>query len=252
MTSVHDVTYELLRRHGVTTVFGNPGSNELPFLKNFPSGFRYFHALYEGVAVGMADGYAQATGKPALINLHSAAGTGNGVGALANAWNSHNAVDRDGRAADTGGDESASYSITALWTAVRYKFPVVFLILKNGTYGALRWFAEVSKTKDVPGLDVPDTRLRFPRQGLWREGLACRHGRRPQAGADSCARLASRDPDRRAHARRGILTDLAMSTKPVKAEDYRILAESRLPKIFLDYFDTPFEGHSTVQFFHHL
>jgi benzoylformate decarboxylase len=39
--------------------------------------------------VGMADGYAQATGKPVLINLHSAAGTGNGMGALTNAWNSH-------------------------------------------------------------------------------------------------------------------------------------------------------------------
>jgi benzoylformate decarboxylase len=89
MTSVHDLTYDLLRQHGVTTVFGNPGSNELPFLKDFPSDFRYFLGLHEGVAVGMADGYAQATGKPALINLHSAAGTGNGMGALANAFNSH-------------------------------------------------------------------------------------------------------------------------------------------------------------------
>src|SRR5258708_20507349 len=89
MTSVHDVAYDLLRRHGVTTIFGNPGSNELPFLKDFPGDFRYFLALHEGVAVGMADGYAQATGKPALINLHSAAGTGNGMGALPNAWNSH-------------------------------------------------------------------------------------------------------------------------------------------------------------------
>ena len=35
MTSVHDVTYDLLRRHGVTTVFGNPGSNELTILKDF-------------------------------------------------------------------------------------------------------------------------------------------------------------------------------------------------------------------------
>jgi benzoylformate decarboxylase len=83
------VTYDLLRRHGVTTVFGNPGSNELPFLKDFPADFRYFLALHEGVAMGMADGYAQATGKPALVNLHSAAGTGNGMGAFANAWNSH-------------------------------------------------------------------------------------------------------------------------------------------------------------------
>ena len=55
MTSVHDLTYDLLRRNGVTTVFGNPGSNELPFLKDFPADFRYFHGLHEGVAVGMAD-----------------------------------------------------------------------------------------------------------------------------------------------------------------------------------------------------
>ena len=76
MTSVYDLTYDLLRRHGVTTVFGNPGSNELPFLKDFPSDFRYFLALHEGVAVGMADGCAQATGKPVydddLIGLDEA------------------------------------------------------------------------------------------------------------------------------------------------------------------------------------
>jgi benzoylformate decarboxylase len=89
MTSVHDMTYDLLRRHGVTTIFGNPGSNELPFLKDFPADFRYFLGLHEGVAMGMADGYAQASGRPALVNLHSAAGTGNGMGALANAWNAH-------------------------------------------------------------------------------------------------------------------------------------------------------------------
>jgi len=53
------------------------------------------------------------------------------------------------------GDGSANYSITALWTAARYKIPVVFLILKNDTYGALRWFAEVLKVDAVPGLDVP-------------------------------------------------------------------------------------------------
>jgi len=53
------------------------------------------------------------------------------------------------------GDGSANYSITALWTAARYKIPVVFLIMKNGTYGALRWFAQVLKIEGVPGLDVP-------------------------------------------------------------------------------------------------
>jgi benzoylformate decarboxylase len=72
MTSVHDVTYDTklrwynsLRRRGVTTIFGNPGSNELPLLKDFPADFRYFHALHESVAIGIADGYAQASGKVA-------------------------------------------------------------------------------------------------------------------------------------------------------------------------------------------
>lgn len=89
MASVHSTTYELLRRQGIDTVFGNPGSNELPFLKNFPDDFRYILALQEAVVVGIADGYAQASRKPAFINLHSAAGTGNAMGALSNAWNSH-------------------------------------------------------------------------------------------------------------------------------------------------------------------
>ncbi|WP_313514664.1 thiamine pyrophosphate-binding protein, partial [Pseudomonas sp.] len=89
MPSVHSATYELLRHHGLTTVFGNPGSNELPFLKNFPEDFRYILALQEAVVLGIADGYAQASGQPALVNLHAAAGTGNAMGALTNALSAH-------------------------------------------------------------------------------------------------------------------------------------------------------------------
>lgn len=89
MTSVHSASYALLRRHGLTTIFGNPGSNELPFLKNFPSDFRYILGLHEGVVLGMADGFAQATRRPAFVNLHAAAGTGNAMGAMTNAIASH-------------------------------------------------------------------------------------------------------------------------------------------------------------------
>ena len=63
--SVQEAAYELLRRLGLTTIFGNLGSTELPFLKNFPSDFQYVLALQEASAVAMADAYAQATGKPA-------------------------------------------------------------------------------------------------------------------------------------------------------------------------------------------
>jgi len=87
--TVHQYTYEILRKNNIQTIFGNPGSNELPFLKNFPKDFQYILGLHEGTVVGIADGYAQATGKPAFVNLHSAAGTGNAMGALSNAWNSH-------------------------------------------------------------------------------------------------------------------------------------------------------------------
>lgn len=82
---VRDVAYEIMRRQGMTTVFGNPGSNELPFLTGMPGDFRYVLGLHEGAVVGMADGYAQVTGRPVLVNLHSAAGSGNAMGALTNA-----------------------------------------------------------------------------------------------------------------------------------------------------------------------
>lgn len=53
------------------------------------------------------------------------------------------------------GDGSANYSVTALWTAAQNSIPVVFVIMRNGTYGALRWFAGVLEAEGVPGLDVP-------------------------------------------------------------------------------------------------
>ncbi|OXM75250.1 MULTISPECIES: benzoylformate decarboxylase [Amycolatopsis] len=85
MPTVRKIAHEFLERRGLTTIFGNPGSNELPFLADLPASFTYVLGLHEGVVVGMADGYAQATGRPALVNLHAAAGSGNAMGALTNA-----------------------------------------------------------------------------------------------------------------------------------------------------------------------
>ncbi|MCV6069985.1 thiamine pyrophosphate-binding protein, partial [Escherichia coli] len=67
--TVRDATLELLRELGMTTIFGNPGSTELPFLAGLPEDFSYVLGLHEGVVVGMADGYAQGTRRPALVNL---------------------------------------------------------------------------------------------------------------------------------------------------------------------------------------
>src|SRR4051812_35843161 len=85
MPTARRLAHEFLHRRGLTTIFGNPGSNELPFLTELPDGFRYVLGLHEGAVVGMADGYAQATGRPVLVNLHAAAGSGNAMGALTNA-----------------------------------------------------------------------------------------------------------------------------------------------------------------------
>ncbi|MFL5906922.1 MAG: benzoylformate decarboxylase, partial [Solirubrobacterales bacterium] len=89
MASVREVTFELFREHGMTTIFGNPGSTELPMLAEFPDDFRYVLGLQEAVAVGMADGYAQASGRVAHVNLHTAPGVGNGMGAIFNAQANH-------------------------------------------------------------------------------------------------------------------------------------------------------------------
>jgi benzoylformate decarboxylase len=78
--TVRDAVFDLMRRFGMTTVFANPGSTELPMFRGFPRDFRYVLGLQEAVVVGMADGYAQATHNASFVNLHSAAGVGNAMG----------------------------------------------------------------------------------------------------------------------------------------------------------------------------
>jgi len=85
MPTVREATFELLRAHGMTTIFGNPGSTELPMLADFPDDFTYVLGLQELAVMGMADGFAQATGRPTHVNLHTAPGVGNAVGGIFNA-----------------------------------------------------------------------------------------------------------------------------------------------------------------------
>ena len=79
---------EMLVAEGVEYIFGNPGTSETPFLdglQDYPR-LRYIQALQEGTAVGMADGYARATGQPAFANIHIAGGLANGISGLYNAF----------------------------------------------------------------------------------------------------------------------------------------------------------------------
>jgi benzoylformate decarboxylase len=84
--TVREAVYALMREFGLTTVFGNPGSTELPMFRGFPADFRYVLGLQESVVVAMADGFAQARGDAALINLHSAIGVGHALGSIFTAY----------------------------------------------------------------------------------------------------------------------------------------------------------------------
>ena len=79
---------QMLIAEGLDYVFGNPGTSESPLLdvlQDYPQ-LKYVQALQEGTAVGMADGYARATGKPSFANIHIAGGLANGISALYNAY----------------------------------------------------------------------------------------------------------------------------------------------------------------------
>ena len=86
MPTVKEVTFNLLRKLGVTTVVGNPGSTEETFLKNFPDDFDYVMALQEASVVGIADGLSQGLRKPVIVNVHTGAGLGNAMGNILTAY----------------------------------------------------------------------------------------------------------------------------------------------------------------------
>src|SRR5580704_4361423 len=87
--TVRDATFDVMRRFGMTTIFGNPGSTEVSFLTDLPDDLEFVLGLHEGAVVGIATGYAIATGEPAFVNLHTAAGLGNAINAITNARDSH-------------------------------------------------------------------------------------------------------------------------------------------------------------------
>jgi benzoylformate decarboxylase len=84
--TVREAVFALLRDIGLTTIFGNPGSTELPMFRDFPGDFRYVLGLQESVVVALADGFAQSRGSAAFVNLHSAIGVGHAVGSLFTAY----------------------------------------------------------------------------------------------------------------------------------------------------------------------
>ena len=82
MATVRERSFEVFRAHGLKTIFGNPGSTELPFLQNYPADFEYVLGLQEASVIALAVGYSFMKDEAAVVNLHTTAGTGNAMGAI--------------------------------------------------------------------------------------------------------------------------------------------------------------------------
>jgi benzoylformate decarboxylase len=85
MKIVRDAFFDTLRHHEMTTIFANPGSTEIPLLSDFPEDIEFILCLHEASVVGAATGWALGKQRPAVALLHTTAGLGNAVAAIATA-----------------------------------------------------------------------------------------------------------------------------------------------------------------------
>ncbi len=134
--TVREATLELLRRRGLTTMFGNPGSTELPMFEDWPRDLSYVLGLQEAAVVCMADGFSQVTGRPAVVNLHTAPGVGNAVGSIITAqWSRAPLV------------ITAGQQVRALITSSNW---LVNVDATKVPEPAVKWSFEPPRAQDVP------------------------------------------------------------------------------------------------------
>lgn len=128
---------ELLKQEGVRVMFGNPGTTELPLMDAFAveRDLRYILALQEAPAMGMADGYAQASGQLSCVNLHAAPGLGNAMGMLYDAQKA-----------------GAPIIVTAGQHEQRFNFtePLLWADLPVVARPFVKWSEEVRRLSDLP------------------------------------------------------------------------------------------------------
>jgi benzoylformate decarboxylase len=130
---------ELLKQEGVEILFGNPGTTELPLMDALAveNELRYVLALQEASVIGMADGYAQASGKLAVVNLHVTPGLGNAMGMLYDAQKAGSPI------LVTAGQHDQDFNITE---------PILWADLPPIARPLVKWSAEVHRLADLPRL----------------------------------------------------------------------------------------------------
>lgn len=128
---------ELLASEGVTHLFGNPGTTELPIMQavpDFPQ-IRFVLGLQEAVVLAMADGFARASGRLTAANVHVAPGLGNAMGALFNAKFSGSPV------IVTAGQQEQGHGLLE---------PLLYDDLKAMAAPLVKWSVEVTRIEDLP------------------------------------------------------------------------------------------------------
>lgn len=128
---------ELLIQEGVTHLFGNPGTTELPLMEVVPKypQLKYVLGLQESIVLGMADGFARATGRLTACNLHCAPGLGHAMGALYTAKFNNSPI------IVTAGQYEQGYGLTE---------PLLYEPLVRMADPLVKWAVEVERAQDLP------------------------------------------------------------------------------------------------------
>ena len=133
------VMLEVLRSEGCRYIFGNPGTTELALMDELTGApdIGYIWGLQEASVVAMADGYANASGRPGFVNLHTAGGLGHAMGALINAQVSNTPL------VVTAGQQDTRHNLTD---------PLLFGDLVRIATPAMKWATEVIHPDQIPVL----------------------------------------------------------------------------------------------------
>jgi benzoylformate decarboxylase len=128
---------QMLKQEGVSVMFGNPGTTELPLMDGLARepGIHYVLALQEAVAIAMADGYAQASGGLAAVNVHVSPGLGNAMGML------YNAMKSGAPMLLTAGQHDQSFNVTE---------PILWSDLPPVAAPYVKWSTEARRLEDLP------------------------------------------------------------------------------------------------------
>lgn len=128
---------EALSQQGIRFVFGNPGTTELPLVDALVGyeQIQYILGLHEVPVIAMADGFAQASREPAVVNLHTACGLGNSMGMLFNCLRSGTPV------IATAGQQD---------TRLQFREPALWTDLVQLASPCTKWAHEVTHADDLP------------------------------------------------------------------------------------------------------